>query len=299
MKNRGLWRLFQEAASLWSAHNAPRLGAALAYYVVLSLAPLVLLSVALCGRIFGDDAARGQVYGEIKDVVGGPAAAVVQSLLREAHKPGSGFWATIVGTVILLFGASGVFVELRDTLNLIWDAPPANSSIWAILRYRLFSFAVVCATGLLLMASLVFSTVVQAAGTYTSRYVTFPASLVEATNSVLGLIVLSILFSLIYKFIPEVYIAWRDVIFGAVFTAAFFIIGKYILALYLGNAAVGSPYGAAGSLVVLLVWLYYSAQIFLFGAEFTKVCARRSRTIATERATPSWKTDEENRAPHF
>jgi len=299
LKNRGLWSLFQEAASLWSAHNAPRLGAALAYYVVLSLAPLVLLSVALCGRIFGDDAVRGQVYFEIKDVVGGPAAEVVQALLREAHKPGTGVWATVVGTVILLFGASGVFVELRDTLNLIWDAPPGEPSFWAILRYRLFSFAVVCATGLLLMASLVFSTVMQAAGTYTSRYVTFPAPLVEATNSLLGFIVLSVLFALIYKFIPEVSIAWRDVIFGAVFTAAFFIVGKYALALYLGKAGVGSPYGAAGSLVVLLVWLYYSAQIFLYGAEFTHVYARQIRTIATERATPSWKTDDEKRTPHF
>lgn len=296
LKSRGLWSLFQEAASLWSAHNASRLGAALAYYVVLSLAPLVLLLVALCGRIFGDEAVRGEVYGQIKDVVGAPAAAVVQSLLREAHKPGTGVWATLVGTVILLFGASGVFVELRDTLNLIWDAPPGNSSFWAILRYRLFSFAVVCATGLLLMANLVFSTMVQAAGTYTARFVTFPAPLVEATNSLLGFVLLSFLFALIYKFIPEVSIDWRDVIFGAVFTAAFFIVGKYILALYLGRTGVGSPYGAAGSLVVLLVWLYYSAQIFLYGAEFTHVCARRTRPIATERAVSSSQNHEENRA---
>jgi membrane protein len=299
MKTRGLWSLFQEAASLWSAHNAPRLGAALAYYVVLSLAPLVLLCVALSARIFGEDAVRGHVYWEIKDVIGGPAAEVVQSLLREANKPGTGVWATVVGTVILLFGASGVFVELRDTLNLIWEAPPGNSSFWAILRYRLFSFAVVCATGLLVMGNLVLSTVVQAAGTYTSRYVTFPVPFVEATNSLLGFVVLSVLFALIYKFIPEVSVAWRDVILGAVFTAAFFIAGKYILALYLGRAGVGSPYGAAGSLVVLLVWLYYSAQIFLYGAEFTHVYARRARTTATQRATPSWQTHEENGTIHL
>jgi membrane protein len=299
LKNRGLWSLFQEAASLWSAHNAPRLGASLAYYVVLSLAPLVLLCVALCGRIFGEDAVRGQVYWEIKDVTGGPAAAVVQTLLREANKPGTGVWATVVGTVILLFGASGVFVELRDILNLIWDAPPANSSYWAILRYRLFSFAVVCATGLLVMVSLVFSTIVQAAGTYASRYVTFPSSVVEATNSLVGFVILSVLFTLIYKFIPEVSIAWRDVLPGAVMTAALFIVGKFALALYLGKAGVGSPYGAAGSLVVLLVWLYYSLQIFLYGAEFTHVFARRARANANERATSSWKVHEENRTIHL
>jgi membrane protein len=299
LKKRGLWSLFQEAASLWSAHNAPRLGAALAYYVVLSLAPLVLLSVAICGRIFGEDAVRGQVYWQIKDVIGGPAAEVVQSLLREAHKPGIGLRATVVGFVVLLFGASGVFVELRDTLNLIWDAPPGNSSFWAILRYRFFSFAMVSATGLLLIISLALSTIVQAAGTYTSRYVTFPAPVIEATNSLVGFMALSLLFALIYKFVPEVSIAWRDVILGAGFTAAFFIIAKYVLALYLGKAGVGSPYGAAGSLVVLLAWLYYSAQIFLYGAEFTHVCALRTASFATERAASSLKNHEEDRTIHL
>jgi membrane protein len=296
LKNRGTWSLFREAASLWSDHNASRLGAALAYYAVLSLAPMVLLSVAICGRIFGAEAVRGRVYGEIKDVIGGPAAEIVQTLLREAYKPGTGLWATVVGFAFLLFGASGFFAELRDTLNLIWDAPPAKRSLWAILRYRLFPFLMVCGAGLLLMASLVVSTVVQAAGNYTSRYVTLPAPLVESANSLLGFVVLSFLFALIYKFIPEVSIDSRDVILGALITAALLIVGKYILALYLGNAGVGSPYGAAGSLVVLLVWLYYSAQIFLYGAEFTHVYARRNGSIATTRAT--LKTDEEDRTSH-
>ena len=161
MKKRGVWGLFEEAASLWSAHNAPRLGAALAYYAVLSLAPLLILAVAVCGMVFGEDAVRGQVYWEIKDIFGPQGADVIQNLLKAAHKPGSGIFATIAGIVVLLFGASGVFAELRDTLNLIWDAPPASMSLSEIVRYRVFSFAMVSATGLLLMASLIMSTVVQ------------------------------------------------------------------------------------------------------------------------------------------
>ncbi len=295
MKIRSLWSLFREAAFLWSAHNASRLGAALAYYAVLSLAPMILLSVALCGRIFGAEAVRGRVYWDIKDIVGGPAAQVVQTLLLAAHKPGTGLWATVAGSVILLFGASGFFVELRDTLNLIWDTPPGNPSYWAILRHRFFSFAMVCSTGMLLLVSLTVSTIVQAAGNYTARYVTLPGPVIEATNSLLGFVALSFLFALIYKLIPEVSIAWRDVVLGAVTTAVLFVIGKYVLALYLGNTGVGSPYGAAGSLIVLLVWVYYSAQIFLYGAEFTHVHACRSGSIAMKRATSSSKTHEENR----
>lgn len=282
MKIRTLGNLFAEAAGLWSAHDASRLGAALAYYAVLSLAPMVLLLVAICGQVFGADAVSGQVYTEIKDVVGTQAADIVQTMLRAAHNPGSGVVATVVGLVILLFGASGVFVELRDTLNLIWDAPPDSTSIWGIMRYRFFSFAMVSATGLLLMISLVVSTVVQAAGSYAQHYVTFPTPVLEATNSLIGFVVLSFLFALIYKIIPDVSIDWHDVILGAVITAGLFMIGKIVLAFYLGRAGVGSPYGAAGSLIVLLVWVYYSAQIFLFGAEFTHVYSRWAGSVATE-----------------
>jgi membrane protein len=236
---------------------------------------MLLLFIAIAGKIFGQSAVRGQVYWEIKDVVGRQPADVVQTLLQAAHKNGTGIFAAVAGSVTLLFGASAVFAELRDTLNYIWDAPPAPPmTFWGLVRYRAVSFAMVSGTAFLLLVSVVLSTIAQAAGTYASRYVTFSTTFVELTNSAVAFVVLAFLFAVIYKVVPEVPIDWRDVGLGAVITAALFVIGKFVLTLYLGRAGVGSPYGAAGSLVVLLVWVYYSAQIFLFGAEFTHVYAR-------------------------
>lgn len=256
----------------------------MAYYAVLSLAPMLFLTVAVCGRVFGESAVRGQVYWEIKDVFGPEGADVIQNLLKAAHEPGTGLFATVTGSTVLLFGASGFFVELRDTMNLIWDAPAGPTSIWGVLRYRFFSFAMVSGTGVLLMVSLAVSTVVQAAGSYVAEFVTIPGPLLQAANSVFGFLVLSILFGLIYKVVPEVPISWRDVGPGAVITACLFVLGKFGLAFYLGHASVGSAYGAAGSFVVLLVWVYYSAQIFLYGAEFTHVYACPAGSFATKNA---------------
>lgn len=269
------WRLFKEAAALWSKHNAPRLGAALAYYTALSLAPLVVAVVAVSGLVFGEEAARGEIYWEIKDLVGSQAAAVVQTLLKSAHRPAAGIIASVVGFIVLLFGASGVFVELRDTLNYIFDAPASKSSgLWELLRYRFFSFAMVLGIGFLLMVSLTISAVIQAMGAFAAHYVAIPPAGLEAINFAVSFAVISLLFGLIYKVIPEVSNRWSDVSVGAVITAALFTAGKLALGLYLGKAGVGSAYGAAGSLIVLLVWVYYSSQVFLFGAEFTFVYSR-------------------------
>jgi membrane protein len=272
------WQLFKDAASLWSLHNAPRLGAALAYYTALSLAPLVVAVVAISGLAFGDDVVRDRIYWQIQPVVGSQAADVVKMLLKDAHQPGQGILATLVGFVVLLSGASGVFVELRDTLNYIWEVPaPKSSGLWQLLRYRFFSFAMVLGIGFLLMVSLTLSAIIQAAGALAARHIPMPAYGMEAINFVLSFVVTSFLFALIYKVIPEAPKTWPDVAVGAVITAILFTAGKFAIGLYLGRAGVGSAYGAAGSLMVLLVWVYYSSQVFLYGAEFTVVYAKSLR----------------------
>ena len=246
---------------------------------------MLVIIVAICGRMFGAEAVRGQVYWEIKDLVGDQAADIVQTLLKAAHRPGASVFATFIGFVVLLFGASGIFAELRDTLNFIWDAPPsAPASFWSVISYRVFAFAMVSAAGVLLLLSLVLSAVLQGAGTYAARYITIPPLLIEAGNSAAVFVAVSFVFALIYKTIPEVPIDWADVGLGAGITGALFVAGKFVLALYLGKAGVGSPYGAAGSLIVLLVWVFYSSQIFLYGAEFTYVYARRRDSPAIKRA---------------
>jgi membrane protein len=267
------------------AHNPSRLGASLAYYAVLSLAPLLVVAVAICGAVFGDRAARGELYGSIEEIVGPQAAGVVQTVLTAAHKPGAGIVASISSFAVLLVGASGVFGELRAILNLIWNAPaPGPTTVRSFLRQRVFMFAMVTGAGIAVMATLALSTVFQAAGNLAGRLVAFSPAMAEAENAVISFLVFSLIFAIIYKTVPEVQVAWKDVAFGGLLTAALFVIGKSVLALYLGRASVGSPYGAAGSLIVLLVWVYYSSQIFLFGAEFTCVYARQRRLKATRSA---------------
>jgi membrane protein len=272
-------QVFRNAWDAWNRHNAPRLGAALAYYAVLSLAPGVIVGVAICGLAFGPRAVRGEVYWEVTHVAGAQIAVVVETLLKSAYEPKAGFLATVLGFIMMLLGASGVFVELRDTLNYIWDAPEKiEQNVWTVVKDRFLSFAMVIGAGLLLTASLVFTAIVQAAGAFSGRYFKFPTSVVEVANFLVTLTVTSLLFALIYRVIPEVRVDWRDVATGAILTALLFSVGKLVIGLYLGKAGIASAYGAAGSLVVLLVWVYYSAQIFLFGAEFTYAYARWRRS---------------------
>jgi membrane protein len=267
--------LFREAAVHWSNHNAPRLGAALAYYSVLSLAPILILLVALAGRFFGDQTVRGQVYWQIRQVTGEQSAAVVLSLLEGAQRP-KGFVPGLLGLITLMVGASGVFVELRDALNYIWSAPPREHSAWrTILRDRFFSFAIVLGIGFLLAVSLVASSVVHAL----EPDIISPGRIPSWVNLSVTFVGTWFLFAVIYRIVPEVRVDWTDVVIGSAITAVLFSIGKSLIGLYLGKAAVGSAYGAAGSLVALLVWVYYSAQIFLYGAEFTHVYASSRRPV--------------------
>jgi membrane protein len=267
--------LLKTTASQWNDHNAPRLGAALAYYALLSTAPLLILIVAICGLAFDKNTAEHQLLGQVRSAIGPLVAKSLESLLDNAHQIHRGIIASAAATITLLFGASGVFMELRDSLNTIWNAPVTTSVTWRkFIWQRVVSFGMVLALGFLLLVSLVLSTTIAVATNFFAAYLPLRAAIwSEIANVILPLIAVSALFVLIFKFVPDVPIKWRDVVIGGIATAILFQLGKSLLSLYLATAGVGSAYGAAGSIVAFVVWVYYSAQIFFFGAIFTNVYA--------------------------
>lgn len=284
------WDLLKTIFNEWNEDNAPRLGAAVAYYTVFSIAPLVIIAIAMAGLVFGEQAAHDQIVGQIEGVVGKQMAEAVQGMLKSATGTKGGTWATVIGIIVFLFGASGVFVELQGALNTVWKVEPKpGRALRAMVRERLISFLVVLGIGLLLLASLVVSAALSALGKLLPPD-SQPGGLYlwQTINNLVSLGFVTILFALLFKLLPDVKIAWRDVWAGAFLAALLFTIGKYLLGLYLGRSATLSAYGAAGSLVVMLLWVYYSAQIFLFGAEFTRVYAYRngSPPVAAENALP-------------
>ncbi len=269
-------RLGVEAAKEWSEDKASRLGAALAYYTVFSLAPLLLITIAIIGFFYGDEAAQGQISSQMSQLVGPKAAEAIEGMIQGAgEKKGQGIFATVISIALLLFGASGVFVQLKDALNTIWDLPPqkAPKGILGFLKSRVLSLGFVLGVGFLLLVSLILSAILSGVGNYMSGVVPM-ASLLQALNFIVSFGVITVLFAMIYKFLPDIKLPWRDVWLGALFTALLFSIGKWLLGLYLGRSSMASTYGAAGSFVVLLVWIYYSAQIVFFGAEVTQVYSR-------------------------
>jgi membrane protein len=267
-----LWSLLRAAFTSWSDHDAPRMGAALAFYTLLSLAPLVILAVALVSVVLGHSTAEGQIIAQVQGMAGQAAAEAVRGMLQTSDKPTANSVATVVGIVTLLFGASGVFGELRSALNAMWDVKPKNSSgLWSLIRERIFSFGMVLAVGFLLLVSLLASAALAALEKFSAAMLPAPPYVLSAINLLISLVGISLLFALIYRYVPETSVRWRDVWVGAMATAFFFTLGKDLLGIYLGRASVGSAYGAAGSLVVLIVWVYYSALIFLFGAELTQL----------------------------
>ncbi|MDP2306933.1 MAG: YihY/virulence factor BrkB family protein [Pseudomonadota bacterium] len=266
----------------WNAHNAPRMGAALAYYTTFSMAPMLIIAIAVAGVVFGPEAARSEVSLQMSGLLGATGAKAVEEMIANANHGGAGVIATIIGMVTLLLGASSLFAELRSALNLIWDAPPpAKVGFVTMLRTRFLSFAMVLVIGFLLLVSLVISATLSGVQSHVGGFIS-PPVIAQAVNVVVSLIVTTSLFALIYKVLPDVKIAWKDVWVGAFATAILFAIGKLIIGLYLGNGALASSYGAAGSLAVMLVWIYYSAQLILFGAEFTQVYAHRHGSKAGE-----------------
>jgi membrane protein len=293
-----IWRLLKETVKEWGEDKSSRLAAALAYYTVFSLAPLLILVIAIAGLLFDQAAVREQIVQQIQSLVGEDGASIISTALDNANRPGqnSGIIATIISIAVLLFGASGVFAQLQDAMNTVWDVEAApNNAATGFIRKRILSFAMVLSIGFLLIVSLVISAALSAAAAFLSGALPGFDLLWQLLNIVLSLVVLTVLFAMLFKFVPDVRIAWKDVWFGGFITALLFTIGKYLLGLYLGRSSVGSAYGAAGSLVVLLAWIYYSAQILFFGAEFTQVYARRygSRIEPDDHAIP---LDPETRA---
>jgi membrane protein len=274
----------------WSDDKAPRLGAALSYYTVFSLAPVLILVISIAGLVFGKDAAEGRLVGELRGLLGTDSAEVVQTMLAKASKPAHGVVSAIIGFFTLLLGATGVLIELQDALNTVWKVKPKpGGGVREILRERLLSFGLILAFGFLLLVSLVLSAVLSGLGGAFSRFIPGWVIFGYLLNYVVALAVTSALIASIYKILPDVKMAWRDVWVGAVVTSLLFQLGKFLIGLYVGKASVGSPFGAAGSLAVLLVWVYYSSQIILFGAEFTRVSAirRGAHIVATSHADPA------------
>ncbi|MCU0760161.1 MAG: YihY/virulence factor BrkB family protein [Steroidobacteraceae bacterium] len=284
----GGWELLKRTFERWSAHEAPRLGAALAFYSMLSLAPLMVLVVAIVGLAFGETAAATQVAGQVRDMVGEEGAEAIQALVWNARTSSASTLASAIGIATLLFGASSVFAELRAILNLVWEAErPQGLGFVTLLRHRFFSFGMVLGVGFLLIVSLTISAALAAASKYFSQWLPVPAEALDALNFIVSFAVTTGAFALIYKYVPVVRIAWNDVWIGAFATALLFTVGKTLIGLYLGRASFGSAYGAAGSLIVVIVWVYYSAQIFIFGAEFTHVYAHTRGSRCPQGAAPA------------
>jgi membrane protein len=296
MKASDLLATIKETVKDWSDDKAARLAAALAYYSLLSLAPLLVIATAVVGFFFGSEAARGRVAGELGGVVGGPAAQGVQSIVASAQSPSAGVVGTIVGVVTLFIGASGVFGELQASLNTVWEVEPKpDRGILGALKDRFLSFTMVLGVAFLLLVSLLLSSALSALGGYFAGALPGGEALWQVINFVFSLGVVTVLFALIFKYIPDAKIEWRDVWLGAAVTAVLFTIGKFLLGLYIGKAAVGSAYGAAGSIIALVVWVYYAAQILFVGAEFTQVQAkRRGKEIKpSDNAVPAPKAKQE------
>ena len=287
MSPRTVFSLVKETVSDWMDDKAMRLAAALAFYTLLSLAPLLIVAVSVAGLVFGEEAARGELTTQLQTLVGAEGAEAVRNILANAKSTSSGVIGTIVGTVVLLFGASGVFGELQSALDEIWEVKPKpGRGVKGFLRDRFFSLTMVLGVGFLLLVSLVLSTVLAVVGNFFSSSLPGGALVWQVLNFVISIGVFTLLFALIFKVIPDVKIAWGDVWIGALVTAILFTLGKLGIGIYLGRASITSPFGAAGSVVLLVIWTYYSAQILFLGAEFTQVFARHrgSRILPAKNA---------------
>ncbi|MES2208291.1 MAG: YihY/virulence factor BrkB family protein [Pseudomonadota bacterium] len=268
------WQLIKAAISSWVDDYAPSMGAALSYYTIFSLAPLLLIVISVAGLIFGDDAVRGEVFGQLQGLMGKQTAKDIQGILASFSQPSSGITGTIIGAVMLMIGATTVFGELQDALDRIWRAPArSNSGLWQLIKTRLLSFGMILGIAFLLIVSLVMGAAVSALGKWWGGFFGKWEILVQAVNAIIGFILTTAVFALIYKIMPRVKVGWQDVGVGAIVTALLFTIGQFFISVYIGKAGVANGFGAAGSVIVVLVWVYYSAQIFLVGAEFTWVYA--------------------------
>jgi membrane protein len=294
------WTMVKQTFSEWGNDKGGRLGAALSYYTVFSIAPLLLLVISIAGLVFGKEAAQGTIFTQLSGLLGADAARLIETAVAKANHPKGGFIGAGAGLVMLLVGATGVVVELQDALNTVWKVvPKPNRGIWGLVRTRLLSVAMILSLGFLLLVSLVVSASLAALSGWMRARIGDVALLGWVIDLVVAMAVISTLVALIYKILPDARVAWRDVWVGALVTAALFLVGKYLISLYIGKASVGSAFGAAGSLAVLLVWIYYSAQIVLLGAEFTRVYANRlgNKIRPSPQAMPAREVAIQNRPP--
>ena len=285
MKFRSGFELIRTAVSSWIEDFAPSMGAALAYYTVFSVAPLLVIVIAVAALIFGQEAAQAGIMEQARGLLGPEGATAIETMLANAQRPKEGAVASILGIAALLIGATTVFAELESNLNRIWKvARRQESGLWSFVRGRILSVGMILAIGFLLLVSLIVSAGLAAWGKYWGGWFGGIEILLHAANFVSSLAVITVLFAIIYKMLPHAEVQWRDVWIGAAVTALLFTLGKFLIGLYIGKSAIASSYGAAGALVILLVWVYYSAQIFLIGAEFTHAYAnsRSSRGPAPE-----------------
>lgn len=270
-----LLQLALKAARAWSADYAPSMGAAISYYTVFSLAPLLVIVIAIAGAVFGREAATGAIVAQLGGLIGEQGAGLIQNVVASASFSGEGLIAGLISGAVLIMGATSVFAELQSALDRIWHVPPSEKpqGVWATVRARLLSFGLILGLAFLLMVSLAVSAAIAALAKFTSGIVPGYELLLQSVNIAVSLGIETVLFAMIYKFMPSTPIAWRDVWVGAFTTAVLFEVGKVLIGLYLGKSSTAHAFAAAGSVVVLLVWVYYAAQVFLLGAEFTKCFA--------------------------
>ena len=290
------WALVKRAVAAWIDDYAPSMGAALSYYTIFSLAPLLLIVIAIAGLFFGADAVRGEIFGQLRGLMGDDAARAVEGILASVSKPSEGIAASVIGVVVLLIGATAVFGELQDALDRIWRAPVRDKANgpWGFVQTRLLSFGMIFGIAFLLMVSLVLGAVMAALGKWWGGVFGGWAMLAQIANTLVGFVLTAVVFAMIYKYMPRVRVRWDDVWLGALVTSVLFTVGKFLIGIYIGKSGVASGFGAAGSLVIILIWVYYSAQIFLIGAEFTWVYAHtfgslreRPNASATAAAVPN------------
>lgn len=277
MTPRNLWSLCTESIRRWNDDYAQSMGAALAYYAMFSIAPLLLIVISLTGIFFGPDAIRGEIFSQLRGLMGDDGALAVQQLLESVSQPEKSLLATLIGAIVLTIGATTVFGELQDDLDRIWKVPvrEKEAGLWRLIRNRILSFGMILGIGFLLLVSLIFNAVLAALSKWWAPIFGEWATVASISNFIISFLMVTAMFALIYKFMPRARILWSDVIVGSLVTALLFTIGKTLIGIYLGESGVASGYGTAGSLIALLIWVYYSAQIFLLGAEFTKIYAER------------------------
>ena len=276
LKPKATFDLLKATYSEWTKDKAPRMGAALAYYTIFSLAPLLVIAIAIAGIAFGVKAAQGEITGQIEGLIGADGAKAVQTMIQSAHKPAHSAIASAIGVLALLVGASGVFSEMQDALNGIWHVSlDDKSSVWNFAKARFLTFGMVLGIGFLLLVSLLLSAVLAAIAKYVAGILPVPAIFLHCVDFLFSLLFITVLFAMIFKLLPNVKIAWGDVWVGAALTSVLFTVGKFLIGFYIGKSVSASAYGAAGSLVIVVAWIYYSALLLYFGAEFTRVYAQK------------------------